>query len=276
MLGNPVPGRIQAKEEAWLGTPSFRVTATFADHAGRALGIDIGNGRQGDDVYAMADGTVQFAGGVMVTGMPSAALVVRVRHPQFDAQFGGQVVTGYAHLQSYAVTIGARVTRGQVIGKVGMTGATAPHLHGGFTVNNVERDWWPLLDQNIQEDVVAPGTKRIGPPIGTFAWTGTGHLLLSPSDPVGLRFPQSANPGPFSVIASLDLVTADAGLPVDIDGKSPPQNNRDEVYLVDPGRGASCYVLRADGTFTANGTGDPGAAAQAVADAAQAEADKHK
>ena len=113
MLGNPVPGHIQARGETWNKT-GFIVTSTYAEHkaSGRALGIDIGNGKQGADVYAMESGTVAFAGGIVVTGMPSAALVVRIRHPQLDARFGGKpVVSGYAHLQSMTVKIGRRARR---------------------------------------------------------------------------------------------------------------------------------------------------------------------
>lgn len=45
---------------------------------------------------------------------------------------GGQWFTTYIHLQSRAVSVGARVSRGTTIGRVGRTGPTSnnhPHLH---------------------------------------------------------------------------------------------------------------------------------------------------
>lgn len=187
MLGNPVPGHIQARGETWAGVGKPIVTSTYQEHkaSGRALGIDIGLGRIGDPVYAMESGQVNFAGGIIVTGMPSAALVVRIRHPQLDAKFGGKaVVSGYAHLNDIKVSSNATVTRGQLIGHVGMTGATAPHLHGGFTVAGTEIDWWPLLDQNAGGDGVTETTITLfkdGPHTMTIpaggkvdGWTPTG------------------------------------------------------------------------------------------------------
>lgn len=140
MFGNPVPGRIQAQAEAWDRT-SFRVTSSFAEHvsSGRGGGIDLGNGRCGAPVLAMADGTVSAA----FRDAGNGALIVRISHPQLGLE------TGYAHLQSMAVGAGVAVRRGQQIGLVGMTGADACHLHGGCKRNGVEIDWWPLLDQNI-------------------------------------------------------------------------------------------------------------------------------
>jgi murein DD-endopeptidase MepM/ murein hydrolase activator NlpD len=50
-------------------------------------------------------------------------------------------VTKYLHLSRRAVSHGARVKQGQVIGYVGATGlAEAPHLHYEFVVNGVHRN----------------------------------------------------------------------------------------------------------------------------------------
>ena len=52
----------------------------------------------------------------------------------------------YAHLSRFAAGIkpGARVSQGNVVGYVGMTGwATGPHLHYEFRVDNVQKD--PLM-----------------------------------------------------------------------------------------------------------------------------------
>jgi murein DD-endopeptidase MepM/ murein hydrolase activator NlpD len=145
MFANPLPGRIQAKEEAWRGTPTFRVTSTFADHvaSGRGHGVDIGNGRCGDQVFAMEAGVVS----ANFRDPGNGAVIVRVRHAGALAAYE----SGYAHLSTTLVGVGAAVRRGQAIGTVGMTGATACHLHLGMKKNGVEVDSWPLLDQNIAQ-----------------------------------------------------------------------------------------------------------------------------
>ena len=69
-------------------------------------------------IYAVTDGTVQFAGRNGGYGN-----YVKLSH-------GGGVATGYAHMSRIAVSSGSRVRRGQVIGYVGSTGlSTGPHLH---------------------------------------------------------------------------------------------------------------------------------------------------
>jgi hypothetical protein len=55
---------------------------------------------------------------------------------------------GYAHLQRMDVRKGQRVQQGQLIGHVGMTGASANHLHWGVNIAGQEVDGWPLLEQN--------------------------------------------------------------------------------------------------------------------------------
>lgn len=145
-FANPLAGRIQAKEEAWQGTPTFRVTSTFAEHvvSGRGPGIDFGNGRCGDPVYACEAGTVR------TSQDPNGALVIRVHHTPV-------LFTGYAHLAVFAVADRDNVTRGQLLGMVGSTGADACHLHWGVNQNGVEVDGWLMLDQNQGDDMQLKG-----------------------------------------------------------------------------------------------------------------------
>jgi murein DD-endopeptidase MepM/ murein hydrolase activator NlpD len=73
----------------------------------------------GTDIYATGDGVVSSADRSK-TGYGNQIVI--------DHGFGYK--TMYAHLQSFKVRAGERVTRGQIIGTVGSTGkSTSPHLH---------------------------------------------------------------------------------------------------------------------------------------------------
>jgi murein DD-endopeptidase MepM/ murein hydrolase activator NlpD len=149
MFGNPVPGRIAAKHEAWTGPPGFRVTATFGDHRARRppqSGIDLGNGRCGGNVLAAEAGVVQR----VFVDPGNGALIIRIDHGVLG---GARTITGYAHVSTALVREGQRVTRGQTIALVGKTGADACHLHWGVNRGGTEVDGWPLLDQNEEDDM---------------------------------------------------------------------------------------------------------------------------
>lgn len=80
-----------------------------------------------DPVVASAAGTVST---VTNLGNRSYGKYVVVNH-------GGGWTTYYAHLNSFAVSVGARVSAGQRIGTVGSTGgSTGPHLHFEQRLNN--------------------------------------------------------------------------------------------------------------------------------------------
>ena len=146
MFGNPVRGRIRPP-----GSPvivgSFRVTSTFEEHvaSGRGEGTDIGNGTCTAPIFAIADGTVTLAGKI------GLAKVVRVNHPQFPGH-----ESGYAHLASIArkVKVGVIVKRGDRIGMMGKTGADECHLHLGLKLNGTEIPSWPLLEQNLEAEML--------------------------------------------------------------------------------------------------------------------------
>lgn len=81
----------------------------------------------GLDIIAEADVPVRASGDGVVAGvvrsMKGQGNMVRITHP-------GGYETGYAHLATITVRPGAKVSRGQVIGYVGISGnAYAPHLH---------------------------------------------------------------------------------------------------------------------------------------------------
>jgi len=85
----------------------------------------------GTRIKATADGIVDFAG---VQG--GYGNVVILRHQS-------KYTTLYAHMQGFASGIrkGVRVSQGDAIGYVGMTGlTTGPHVHYEFRINNVHHD----------------------------------------------------------------------------------------------------------------------------------------
>ncbi|MDR5172192.1 peptidoglycan DD-metalloendopeptidase family protein [Methylobacillus sp. Pita2] len=85
----------------------------------------------GTRIKAPADGVVQFVG---VKG--GYGNVIYLQH-------SGGVTTVYGHLSRFAPGLrnGMKVSQGDIIGHVGMTGmATGPHLHYEFLLNGVHRD----------------------------------------------------------------------------------------------------------------------------------------
>lgn len=119
-LLRPVDGRVTSN----YGRRRHPILGYTRMHAG----IDFA-ARHGTPIYAVSDGTVQYAGRHGGHGN-----YVRLSH-------GGGLATGYAHMSRIAVARGGHVRRGQVIGYVGSTGlSTGPHLHyemyrNGRTVN---------------------------------------------------------------------------------------------------------------------------------------------
>jgi murein DD-endopeptidase MepM/ murein hydrolase activator NlpD len=112
----PVEGRITGafgeREDPFNGEGAFH------------RGIDISTAF-GTAVHAPADGEVSFAGEENGYGR-----LIQMQHAQ-------GIITRYGHLSAFAVVEGQHVTRGQVIGYVGMSGrSTGPHLHYEVWVHN--------------------------------------------------------------------------------------------------------------------------------------------
>jgi len=104
----------------------------------------------GTPVRTIGDGTVVFAG---VRG--GYGNLVEVRHRN-------GYVTRYAHLRAFGsgVRTGSRVSMGQTVGLVGMTGmATGPHLHFEVLVNGSHRDPRVAL-RNVQSGAPIPASDR--------------------------------------------------------------------------------------------------------------------
>lgn len=96
-------------------------------------GVDIVCSTKYGPIYAVADGTVVYAGGNPISGY---GYYVKIGHDtNFDNVY--DYYTLYAHLSTYTVHIGDNVMNGQQIGNMGSTGAsTGPHLH--FEIRNYD------------------------------------------------------------------------------------------------------------------------------------------
>ncbi len=128
-----VRGRLAAAQGATDSTPSASgliwpvsgpVVSPFGYRWGRLhAGIDIAVS-YGTPIHAAAAGTVVLAG--WVSGYGNYTCI----------DHGGGMATCYAHQSSYAVSQGAAVSQGQVIGYVGCTGhCFGPHLHFEVRIN---------------------------------------------------------------------------------------------------------------------------------------------
>ena len=111
---------------AWPLPGFYTITSPFGNRLHPVLGVykmhtgvDIaGSGCNGKNVVAAADGTVITAG--WISGYGNTVII----------DHGGGITTLYGHSQRLLVSKGQKVTRGQAIMLVGMTGyATGPHLH---------------------------------------------------------------------------------------------------------------------------------------------------
>ncbi len=133
-----IRGQLAAAQSGGDTTPSAQgliwpvsgpVTSPFGYRWGRLhAGIDIGV-PYGTPIHAAAAGTVVLAGWTGGYGNYTC-----IDH-------GGGLATCYAHQSSYAVSPGAQVSQGQVIGYVGSTGHSfGAHLHFEVRINGTPVD----------------------------------------------------------------------------------------------------------------------------------------
>jgi murein DD-endopeptidase MepM/ murein hydrolase activator NlpD len=102
-----------------VATPGY-ITQNFGNNGHRGVDIGVGGWAYNGKIPALA-----VAAGKVVecTNHYSWGKYVLIDH-------GGGYVTRYAHLDSFSVSLGQTVTRGQQVGKIGSTGnSTGPHLH---------------------------------------------------------------------------------------------------------------------------------------------------
>lgn len=122
-------------------TSSFGVRKDpFTRYARFHAGIDIG-GNTGDPIYATADGVVQSA-----DRDGSHGLNIWISH-------SNGVRTHYSHLSKMLAEPGDKVSKGDIIAKMGSTGrSTGPHLHYEVAVNGSNVDPEPYLKATRREN----------------------------------------------------------------------------------------------------------------------------
>ena len=162
-----------------LGCPLFgcprKVTSVVGDDRDdgqrRHNGIDVMSD-QAEAVRAIAPGEVILAGvdlgeqglrnldpsrtGMVPHGlMGPRGLLVKIRHP-------GGLISEYMHLSAYPVTVGQRVSRGEIIGHVGRTGMkeSDAHLHMGLISGGLHIDPMPRLGRHLLHPLITELGRR--------------------------------------------------------------------------------------------------------------------
>lgn len=117
---------------------------------GYHTGIDIGC-RAGSPIYAAHDGTVILAGWAGAYGN-----TVEIRA-------NDSLVTSYHHMSKVAVSKGANVSAGKIIGYIGSTGmSTGPHLHFEVRINGKDVNPNPYLSGASTIDQISTGGTQAG------------------------------------------------------------------------------------------------------------------
>ncbi len=113
-------------------------------------GVDI-SATFGEVVRATANGIVDVASTVSGYGRE-----IVINH-------GNGIQTLYGHLSGFAVVTGQQVSRGQVIGYVGMSGrSTGPHLHYEVRIHNTPVNPYGYLRETIQQLANADAGSGVG------------------------------------------------------------------------------------------------------------------
>jgi len=116
---------------SWHWPTSGEVVGRYVSGDQTRQGVDIA-GRAGQDVRAAADGVVVYSG----AGLVGYGELIIVKHSE-------EWLSAYAHNQSRLVGEGTRVSAGQVIARMGHTGAPRDMLHFEIRRNGKPVD--PLL-----------------------------------------------------------------------------------------------------------------------------------
>jgi murein DD-endopeptidase MepM/ murein hydrolase activator NlpD len=144
--------------------PFVSISEVKAGTYDQHFGIDF-YGDEGTPVVAVAPGTV-----MTTRTADNGALEVRINHGQADFAPGFEMHSFYGHLLDFAVKPGQKVERGQLIGHVGVSGASWYHLHFYVVLNGRKdsEDLFVYIDpfgitfksQQDESDMVRPDGGR--------------------------------------------------------------------------------------------------------------------
>jgi murein DD-endopeptidase MepM/ murein hydrolase activator NlpD len=141
-LDNLTDGAIAVPSDKPVKTAEFTSgygtrTDPFRGGAARHAGIDLA-APVGTPIYATADGTVGEAG----WNNGGYGRLIKLDH-------GRGIETRYGHLSAILVSAGQRVTRGQLIGRMGSTGrSTGSHLHYEVRIDGRAVNPIPFMKSN--------------------------------------------------------------------------------------------------------------------------------
>jgi murein DD-endopeptidase MepM/ murein hydrolase activator NlpD len=147
-----IPQVVPASVESITSGFGFR-RDPFNGGAAMHSGIDF-KGPIGSPVFAAADGRVTFVGQKSGYGN-----VIEISH-------GNGMLTRYAHLSRFDVTVGQLVAAGTTIAGLGNTGrSTGPHLHFEVRINDRAINPRPFLEAapDVLKEVRRSGSDRPGP-----------------------------------------------------------------------------------------------------------------
>lgn len=191
MFGLPIRGPLHPND--WVrppGNSDFRVTQdalqhTLASpgHPSGPMALDIGDGNpDADDLIAVHAGTVAQA---LTFGSANLSIEWSEGSVKWRAV--------YAHnLLPHPVKVGQSVSLGQLVGRVGKTGASAAHLHIqiGYLSGStwVWQDPWPLIQGDDMDPSFTPTPNRT-----VMVNAGARHRLAPTLDPATIAI--ASDPG---------------------------------------------------------------------------------
>lgn len=126
---------------------SYRMN--FKEYDGSHLGVDI-RAPLGTPVMAVANGVVTKA----VNTESADGKYVTIRHDgiAYDGRTSASYYSSYLHLEAATAVAGTVVKKGDIIGRVGMTGiTTTPHLHFQIDTSDAPfHSYWPYSFQDLR------------------------------------------------------------------------------------------------------------------------------
>jgi len=154
---NALSGSLRSSDMGMTSVITGPITSSFGEREdpfnGEGAfhsGVDI-SGTFGEMVRATADGTVEIAS--LASGYGREIVI----------NHGNGIQTLYGHLSGFAITTGQQVSRGQVIGYVGISGrSTGPHLHYEVRIHNTPVNPYRYLRETIQQLASADGDSPQG------------------------------------------------------------------------------------------------------------------